>query len=109
MRSEGEPHDVCDGVQVGAARGAWGCRKVSWNTTVRRCWVTFLWMDAFFLKSASSRCQCSRAWAWCQIRACLPSEVSLWEWRMDVEVDEKRDKGIHASVGFVPSCFNDVA
>ena len=22
MRSEGEPHDVCDGVQVGAARGA---------------------------------------------------------------------------------------
>jgi hypothetical protein len=29
--------------------------------------------------------------------------------RMDVEVDEKRDKGIHASVGFVPSCFNDVA
>jgi hypothetical protein len=27
-RSEGEPHDACDGVQVGAARGAWGCRKV---------------------------------------------------------------------------------
>jgi hypothetical protein len=29
--------------------------------------------------------------------------------RMAVEVDEKRDKGIHVSVGFVPFCFNDVA
>jgi hypothetical protein len=29
--------------------------------------------------------------------------------RMAVEVDEKRDKGICASVGIVPSCLNDVA
>jgi hypothetical protein len=28
---------------------------------------------------------------------------------MAVEVDEKRNKGIRASVGFVPSCFNDLA
>jgi hypothetical protein len=57
MRSEGEPHDVCDGVQVGAARGAWGCRKVPCvehnGEKVLGDAVTFLWMDqsfAFFLK-----------------------------------------------------------
>jgi hypothetical protein len=61
----------------------------------------------------SFRCRSSRAWAWCQTRACLASGVSLLVvtgmGRVAVEVDEKRDKGIRTSVGFDPSCFNDVA
>jgi hypothetical protein len=107
-------------VQVNAVGGCstWrmGCRKVPCVIHNGEKVLGAVLVDGRLLLEVgycSFRCRSSRAWAWCQTRACLASGVSLLVvtgmGRMAVEVDEKRDKGTRTSVGFDPSCFNDVA